>query len=74
MQRRINVIGEDESVYTKTEDDWNQRRDEWKVENEDRFINEEDPSEAELIGALNRILLFRIAISVGIVKVIYQIL
>ena len=57
IQRRINVMGEEERiVYTKTGDDrMNQERDGPREEDEDGYSNEEAPSEAELIEALNRI-------------------
>ena len=49
---------------------WNQERDERREVDEDGYPNEEAPSEAEMIGALNRIS-FRIKISLCIVKVVY---
>jgi len=57
IQRRINVMGDEErTVYTRTGDDcMNQGRDGRREEDEDGYPNEEAPSEAELIGALNRI-------------------
>ena len=56
LQRRINTVGEDENVYTRTgDDDWNQRREERRMETEEGYPKEEALFEAELIGALNRI-------------------
>ena len=57
IQRRISVMGEEERiVYTRTGDDrMNQERNGRREEYEDGYPNEEAPSEAELIGALNQI-------------------
>ena len=47
---------EERTVYTRTGDDCrNQGRNGRRDEDEDGYLNEEVPSEAELIGALNRI-------------------